>query len=479
MADTPTTLRDGRYAVVRLLGEGGQASTFEAVDKKRGKPVAVKRFRVRGAKSWKEVELAEREARVLASLSHPSLPCYVDHFEEGGDLYLVTDKIEGSSLADLRRAGRSFSEAEVTRLLRDASAALEYLHGRAPPIIHRDIKPSNVMLRPDGSFSLIDFGSVRDKMKPAGGSTVVGTFGYMAPEQFQGRALPASDVYAVGTTALTLLTGVEPEDLPHKGLAVDVEAALRGSRVSREMVKALGAMLEPDPDRRASRIAPLLGGLGDPSPRRGSAQRSAPQQGPPWVRPGAAEPWAEIVGAVVAESMAGLSRRERRRAEKEQRKQQRAEGRERWREMRHQERVERRRGGFRSVPWFITLVMILGLTAAEIAVWIALGMVLPTFFWLASIFLGKSWREAGRKVSGAGEVARAAIARARDAVQGREPPAQAPAADAEGDRLRVGDPGVPVDSVAEAAAAEQQAEEEAQAAEQEARDEARRRQERR
>src|SRR6185295_7538727 len=105
--------------------------------------------------------------------------------------------------------------------------------------------------RPDGSFAFIDFGSVRHRMKPEGGSTVVGTFGYMATEQFQGRALPASDVYSVGATAIRMLAGTEPENLPHKGLAIDVQAAL-GRGVDRSIVDALARMLDPDPDRRAT-----------------------------------------------------------------------------------------------------------------------------------------------------------------------------------------------------------------------------------
>src|SRR6185503_23202 len=131
MNDDPTSLRDGRYTVVRALGEGGQGATFEAVDKLRGKLVAIKRFRVRGAKSWKEVELAEREAKVLSSIAHPSLPRYVEHFEETGELFLVTEKIEGESLAEVRKGGRTLPAGEVIRFLRDASGALDYLHGRA------------------------------------------------------------------------------------------------------------------------------------------------------------------------------------------------------------------------------------------------------------------------------------------------------------------------------------------------------------
>src|SRR6185295_6373321 len=132
------------------------------------------------------------------------------------------------TLAELRRRQGSLDREALWRLLGDAGEVLDYLHGRVPPVIHRDIKPSNVIRRPDGSFALVDFGSVRDSLKPEGGSTVVGTFGYMAPEQFQGRALPASDVYGVGATLIALVSGLEPEDLPHRGLAVDVEAALRG-----------------------------------------------------------------------------------------------------------------------------------------------------------------------------------------------------------------------------------------------------------
>src|SRR5882724_5445271 len=247
------TLRGGRYAIVGVLGAGSQAETLDAVDKQGGCAVAIKRFQVRGAKSWKDVELAEREARVLSTLSHPNLPVYVEHFEEDGALYLVMGKIEGETLASLRKRQAMLCSADVARFLADADGVLAYLHSRAPPIIHRDIKPGNVIRRADGSYAFVDFGSVRDQLKPEGGSTVVGTFGYMAPEQFQGRALPGSDVYAVAATALSLVTGREPEDLPHRGLAIDVPAAL-GRGAEPWLVHALSAMLEPDPDKRPTRV---------------------------------------------------------------------------------------------------------------------------------------------------------------------------------------------------------------------------------
>jgi serine/threonine protein kinase len=117
-----------------------------------------------------------------------------------------------------------------------------------------------VIRRPDGTFAFVDFGAVRDRLREEGGSTVVGTFGYMAPEQFQGRALPQSDVYAVGATVLSMLAGEEPEKLPHTGLKIDVAAAL-GKRASPTLVSILSRMLEPDPETRPASIAPLLGGF--------------------------------------------------------------------------------------------------------------------------------------------------------------------------------------------------------------------------
>ncbi|HXX69126.1 MAG TPA: serine/threonine-protein kinase [Polyangiaceae bacterium] len=254
MADT---LQNGRYVLLGPLGQGTQGHTFDGVDKREGRAVAIKCFDVRTAHAWKDAELAEREARVLQVLSHDRLPRYVDHFEEDGRLYLVMEKIDGESLASLRKRGACATENDVVRLLRDASDVLDYLHVRTPPIVHRDIKPGNVLRRPDGSFAFVDFGAVRDKLRPEGGSTVIGTFGYMAPEQFQGRALPASDVYAVAATALAFVTGQEPENLPHRGLAIDVRAALEG-RTSARLARVLERMLDPDPDKRAARIAPLL-----------------------------------------------------------------------------------------------------------------------------------------------------------------------------------------------------------------------------
>jgi hypothetical protein len=399
-------LRGGRYVVTKTLGEGSQGSTFEAVDKKEGRLVAIKRFDVRGAKAWKDVELAEREARVLSSLEHPSLPAYIEHFEEGGRLYLVMEKIEGKSLGQMLKDGERLSEREVVHLLEDAGEVLEYL--RTKGVVHRDLKPGNVILRDDGSFAFVDFGAVRDRFRAEGGSTVVGTFGYMAPEQFQGRALPASDVYAIGATSVAMLTGRQPEDLPHRGLALDVPEALRGV-ASERLVRTLSQMLEPDPERRAARIeAPRAQSFAD-------AFRGARQD----------DRKADPTSRFVEREVRRATRRAERRARKEAR------------------RAVRDRGHGR-LPFIPYFFVVLGLAVARLAVTLALFVAVPTLLTLLSLLFGPSLRAAARAVSLGGRRAYDALdRRAREFRDGQERAwADEPAkvrVEAEADRVRVGE----------------------------------------
>jgi hypothetical protein len=399
-APASEVLGNGRYAVVGSLGAGSQGETLAAVDKREGRPVAIKRFTIRGAKSWKDVELAERVAAVLASLNHPSLPRYIEHFEENGALCLVMEKVEGESLSARRKRGQALDHTQVLRFLKDAAACLRYLHGHAPPIVHRDIKPGNVILRPDGSYCFVDFGSVRDRLKPEGGSTVVGTFGYMAPEQFQGRAAPGSDVYAVGATALSLLTGREPEDLPHKGLAIDVEAALRG-QVDRRLIAALRAMLEPDPDRRAASVDTALRTSGLSEPAAGENSRSAEalkraRQARLEAESARRRHWEDADAhhrAKLEHYRERLEehrdRQERHRAERDARRARKAAE----REARRAERYARRyaagqwRGPGRPVPpgMVLGMVLLLALRVASVATFALFSVLLPLLFTIVAV----------------------------------------------------------------------------------------------
>jgi tRNA A-37 threonylcarbamoyl transferase component Bud32 len=393
------TLRSGRYAIVGELGAGSQAETLDAVDKKDGRAVAIKRFQVRGAKSWKDVELAEREARVLSTLCHPNLPVYIEHFEEDGALYLVMEKIEGETLAALRRRRALLSADDVARFLADAELVLGYLHSRAPPIIHRDIKPGNVIRRADGSFAFVDFGSVRDQLKPEGGSTVVGTFGYMAPEQFQGRALPGSDVYAVAATALALVTGREPEDLPHRGLAIDVRAAL-GPGAEPWLVRALGAMLDPDPDKRPSRVSSRRPGATEAAPRGGGSDAAGRRK------------------------QRQQTKDETRRMRRELRQQIHDETRRVRREARDFRRArpehwQRPSRGFGPLAPLLMSVIVLGLVIARMATWALFRAFLPTLLVLLSVFFGRGLRRAAWRCRDIGVEADRGLVFAMDSVRGR------------------------------------------------------------
>lgn len=394
-------IRGGRYVVVGSLGAGSQGETLDAMDKREGRPVAIKRFMVRGARSWKDVELAEREAAVLSSLSHPGLPRYIEHFEENGALYLVMEKVEGETLAARRKRGQALSREQVVRFLTEVAGCLRYLHGHAPPIVHRDIKPGNVILRPDGSYCLVDFGSVRDRLKPEGGSTVVGTFGFMAPEQFQGRALPRSDVYAVGATAICLLTGSEPEDLPHKGLGIDVEAAL-GGQVDRRLTAALRSMLEANPDVRAGSVdealerAGLLGAATSAGEPVAEASKGAPKTR--WDTGAAAtrelDQAEERVRRVLEEQRKRLEQQsewqQRHQGKRESRRERKARKRDARRAERHAMRYaaagQWRRPG-RLVPPGLVLgiVLLVALHVASVATFALFSVLLPLLFTILSM----------------------------------------------------------------------------------------------
>lgn len=211
---------EDRYTLVERLGAGGPATVWRAVDVESGTPVAVKCLPVADAPDWKALELFEREAETLASLDHPQIPRFLDAFPHRSDpgaptdYCLVQEYVAGRDLAAGIECGEVWSEAEVVRLLGELLDVLAYLHGHTPPIVHRDVKPANLIRRDDAPLALVDLGAVQVvSPETIGGSTIVGTSGYLPVEQLMGRAEPASDVYAVGATAVHLLTRTHPAEL--------------------------------------------------------------------------------------------------------------------------------------------------------------------------------------------------------------------------------------------------------------------------
>ncbi len=270
----------GRYRLGQQLGKGTQGEIFLARDEKakgaEEREVIVKRLRPRG--TWKSFELFEREAKVLAQLRHAGVPRFLATLEEPpGTFNLVMQRAPGEDLKTFT-ARRRLSELELRDVLIRCLEILDYLHTRSPAVVHRDIKPSNLVRAPDGKLALVDFGAVLDAARDRGGSTIVGTYGYMAPEQLHGQVTPATDIYALGATIASIASGIEPEDIPRKGLRMDLDKLLPS--LDAGLRAALIAMTDPDPDKRPQRARDVVALLArtrpPPQPVRERALARAP-----------------------------------------------------------------------------------------------------------------------------------------------------------------------------------------------------------
>ena len=268
----------GRYRIVRPLGRGAVGTTWEAEPLEGGRRVAIKELRLSRVEDWKLVELFDREARVLAHITHPAVPAYVDHFavehDDEHSFYLVQTLAPGRTLAELAAAGWRADEPELRRIAESLLDILDYLHSRMPPVYHRDIKPENVLREDGGKIWLVDFGSVRDVVRATtGGSTVAGTFGYMAPEQLRGVARPESDLYGLASTLLFVASGASPSQMPQRKLKVDFRSHVR---VSAPLAAWLERMIEPAPEDRFPSARRALIELRTPSrpERTGSPRRT-------------------------------------------------------------------------------------------------------------------------------------------------------------------------------------------------------------
>ena len=250
-----------RYEVQRQLGKQTGRQTLLARDLQTQELVVIKQLFLGGDFEWQDLKLFEREAETLKSLSYPAIPRYLDYLEidepDTKGFALVQTYVEGKTLEEHLRSGRTFSESEVKQLAKSLLEILIYLHEeQEPPVIHRDIKPSNILLHSRSAHSvgqvyLVDFGSVQNQAAKFGGTiTVVGTYGYMAPEQFGGRSVPASDLYGLGATLIYLVTGLHPTELSQQDLKI--QFAERVTHLNSSLIDWLEWMTEPSLDKRLS-----------------------------------------------------------------------------------------------------------------------------------------------------------------------------------------------------------------------------------
>lgn len=189
-----TVLKD-RYCVMERIGQGGGGSLYLARDMELGVFRAVKETSI----------IRKQEAKLMRFLEHPAIPKIVDYVEEEEFCYLIMEYIRGQSLGEILKNKGDFSIEETLRLGNEIAKVLEYLHSRKPAVCYGDLKPDNLMLSENGHLYLVDLGSAmlnyRKKRR-----ICEGTKGYAAPEQYQGRVSPASDIFALGKT-LQILSG--------------------------------------------------------------------------------------------------------------------------------------------------------------------------------------------------------------------------------------------------------------------------------
>ena len=242
-----------RYSISTKLGQGGTGITYSSLDTKSNQQVAIKILSLSASDNWKKTELFAREAKVLQQLNHPFIPQYLDFLqvesEDSLDFYIVQELAPGQSLDTLINNGWRPQETEVKQIAEQILEILIYLQELTPPVIHRDIKPQNIIYQPDtGKLFLVDFGAVKDTYnQTVMGSTVVGTYGYMAPEQYRGNAVLSTDLYSLGCTLLFLLTGDSPAELPQRKLKINFRSQVK---IKRDFANWIEKLIEPDAPHR-------------------------------------------------------------------------------------------------------------------------------------------------------------------------------------------------------------------------------------
>jgi formylglycine-generating enzyme required for sulfatase activity/serine/threonine protein kinase len=294
MALKPGELLHQRYRIAGLLEQGGFGAVYRAWDISLGHPCAVKENLDASAEARQQFE---REAKILAGLSHPNLPRVTDHFFIAAQgQYLVMDLVEGQDLqAMLDSRGGPLDEAQVVNWAGQVCDALAYLHSQEPPVIHRDVKPANIRITPGGKAMLVDFGIAKvydPRLKTTLGARAV-TPGYSPFEQYgagtlrsggfsasEGSTDARTDVYALGATLYTLLTGQEPPESIQRVVREPLVLMSRlNPALSTRTVQAIHRAMQMDPEQRFQSAAAFKAALlpgGAPPISAGPIRRPAP-----------------------------------------------------------------------------------------------------------------------------------------------------------------------------------------------------------
>ena len=298
--------RFGPYEVVAPLGAGGMGEVYRARDERLQRDVAVKVLPPAVAGDPDRLARFEREARALAKLSHPAILSIFDFGQAGETTYAVTELLEGQTLRE-RLAREKLTWRRAVEIAATVAEGLASAHGAG--IVHRDLKPENIFITRDGRVKILDFGLARvepARPEPAGGATlslepadtvpgaVLGTVGYMAPEQVRGEPADArSDIFALGCLLYEMLTGRRAfkRDTAAETMTAILkepvpEVALSGTDISSELDRIVGRCLEKSPAERfqsASDLAFSLRELTKPGVRGARPVPTAKRRRLAWI----------------------------------------------------------------------------------------------------------------------------------------------------------------------------------------------------
>ncbi len=262
----------GRYRVIRPLGQGGFGEVVLATDQERNQLCVIKKLILEGVNTQvldTYKELFRREGEILRQLQHDRIPRLygIHHLEQEDCFYLVQEYIAGIPLDQDLKQTAPWTEEQIREFLRQMLQTLAFIHQRR--ILHRDIKPSNIMRREqDGQWVLIDFGIGKQALSPEQHTmTAIGSRGYVPPEQEQGKAVPASDLYALGVVTIEAATGKRFASLQQKataqlhglnGLAPSLEGSPISIRDPELQDIATGDTAMTAQDQPASQVLPAV-----------------------------------------------------------------------------------------------------------------------------------------------------------------------------------------------------------------------------
>ncbi|PHE64187.1 serine/threonine protein kinase [Bacillus toyonensis] len=250
---------EGKYKVLDQVGKGGMATVYLTMDLRLNKQWAIKEIIKNDSKMGRvEYKSLLVEAEILKKLDHNNLPRIVDIIDSTDKVFIVMDYLEGKNLQEIIMASeKGIPQENVIRWGKQLATVLGYLHNRKPSIIYRDMKPSNVMLQPNGTLKLFDFGISREITDNKINMTVaLGTKGYAAPEQYGSNPWSdeRSDIYSLGMTLYHLVTGHNPADSPEEIKPITQWDA----SLSKGLEKIISKMTKYNPSERYQSTAELI-----------------------------------------------------------------------------------------------------------------------------------------------------------------------------------------------------------------------------